>query len=325
MVRRFWPVGRRKLRLRRLRSPTSSNCPWTAQQSETIVQFSDGNTHDTLAIRRSNVKVVQFSDPASGIAFEPPASITVENITPFLPGDTIAYLRLADGERRFPFRPISSSLFLIGQGPGCDLRLGLPEMPAIHSAIQIHKGMAEIVRIASDPELLVNGDPVSKCKLQEGDLIEIGDVRLAYFPCSAAGSIAAEKPADLKSMNALELVDGMQSDLRLISSEASGTSRLGDLLKAAQQAVDACHFADTIRFSDYVTDSAESEGDHVDRLQEQSVSRLTAIETRLDEICHVLEQVVNQQQLIATALQCVAERIDDLRANPQSGSLRASA
>lgn len=290
-----------------------------------IVQFSDCNTHDTLAIGRSNMKVVQPSDPASGGIFEPPASVTVENITPFLPGDTVAYLRLADGERRFPFRPISSNLFLIGQGPGCDLRLGLAEIPAIHSAIQIHKGMAEIVRIASEPELLINGEPVSKCRLQEGDLIEIGDVRLAYFPCSSAVGVAADTSSNPSAMSALQLVKGLQSELRLISSEASGTDRLGDLLKAAQQAVDACQFSDTIRFADYAPTPAEPEDDKVSRMHEQSVARLTAMETRLDEICHVLEQVVNQQQLIATALQCVAERIDDLRANPQPGSLRASA
>ena len=126
-------------------------------------------------------------------------------------------------------------------------------------------------------------------------------------------------------MTALQVVEGLQCELRLISSETSGTSRLGDLLKAAQQAVDACQFAETIRFSDYVDTPAESGDDKASRLHEQSVARLTAMETRLDEICHVLEQVVHQQQLIATALQCVAERIDEIRANPQAGSLRASA
>lgn len=290
-----------------------------------IVQFSDCSTHAAPTIGRSNTKVVQTSDPASGRTFEPTASGTVENITPFLPGDTVAYLRLADGDRRFPFRPISSSLFLIGQGPGCDLRLGLTEMPAIHSAIQIQKGMAEIVRIASAPELLINGESVSKCKLHEGDLIEIGDVRLAYFPCSAANGVVTETAADPAAMSAVQLVEGLQAELRMINSVSSGTSRLGDLLKAAQQAVDSCQFADTIRFSDYLATPAESEDDKFSRFHEQSVARLTAMETRLDEICHVLEQVVHQQQLIATALQCIAERIDDLRANPQPGSLRASA
>ena len=72
----------------------------------------------------------------------------MEDITPFLPGDTVAYLRLADGERRFPFRPIATGLFLIGQGPGCDLRLGVPDIPSIHSALHMEKSSGEIVRIA---------------------------------------------------------------------------------------------------------------------------------------------------------------------------------
>ena len=61
----------------------------------------------------------------------------MEDITPFLPGDTVAFLRIADDDRPFPFRPVSAGLFLIGQGAGCDLRLGHDEMPGLHSVIQL--------------------------------------------------------------------------------------------------------------------------------------------------------------------------------------------
>ena len=56
------------------------------------------------------------------------------------------------------------------------------------------------------------------------------------------------------------------------------------------------------------------------------LTRLQSHESRLNDVCHVLEQVVKQQQLIATALQCLAERIDELKAgSAQTGSRRASA
>ncbi len=251
-------------------------------------------------------------------------SIVVQDITPFLPGDTIAYLRLADGDRRFPFRPISSQLFLIGQGPSCDLRLGSPEMPAIHTAIQVGKDAAEIVQIAQEPPLLLNGEAVQKATLHHGDLIEIGDVSVAFMLCAESAAVVPESTFNPASMATRQLVEGLESQLRLISAEEDRRDRFGDLLKAAQQAVEACQFAQTIRFADYAP-SANPVGDSSAENQELILTRLLSVETRLDEICNVMEQVVHQQQLIATALQCVAERVDDLRLNAEPGALRASA
>jgi len=251
-------------------------------------------------------------------------SIVVQDITPFLPGDTIAYLRLADGDRRFPFRPISSQLFLIGQGPSCDLRLGSHEMPAIHTAIQMGKDAAEIVQIAPEPPLLLNGEAIQKATLHHGDLIEIGDVSVAYMLCEESAAFVPESTFDPASMATRQLVEGLESQLKLISAEEDRRDRIGDLLKAAQQAVEACQFAQTIRFSDYAP-PANPVGDPSAENRELILTRLHSVETRLDEICNVLEQVVHQQQLIATALQCVVERVDDLRSNSQPGALRASA
>jgi len=253
-------------------------------------------------------------------------SIVVQDITPFLPGDTIAYLRLADEDRRFPFRPISSQVFLIGQGPGCDLRLGSAGMAAVHTAIQLGKDSAEIVQIAAKPSLLLNGEAVQKASLHHGDLIEIGDVSLAFFRCEEAADVISESPVEPASLNARQIIEGIESQQRLISSKENRRDRLGDLLKAAQQAVEACQFAQTIRFADYA--HAAEANPTVDRSAENQdliLVRLDTVETRLEEICNVLEQVVQQQQLIATALQCFVERIDDLRDGHQLGTLRASA
>ncbi len=249
----------------------------------------------------------------------------MEDITPFLPGDTVAYLRLADGERRFPFRPVATGLFLIGQGPGCDLRLGVPDIPSIHSALHMEKSSGEIVRIAEWPSLLVNGESVERTALHHGDLIEIGDVRLLFFLCEAQSADSFGSPQPAAELNAGQLVAGLEAELQLLSAEDSGTDRIHDLIKAAHQAVDACQFAQTIRFADY----AAQKTDVVESSQSQNhdliLTRLAAQETRLDEICNVLEQVVNQQQMIATALQCVVERLNDFQANSPPGTLRASA
>lgn len=248
----------------------------------------------------------------------------MQEITPFLPGDTVAYLRLADEERKFPFRPISSGLFLIGQGPGCDLRLGLEEMPPIHSAIQMSDSGAELTKIAESPELLVNGESVNHLFLEHGDLIEVGDVRLAFFLCNHTAANAAERPIEHSKLSARQLIDGLEFELDLLDADSNRTGRISELLKAAQQAVDACQFAQTIRFSDYASKKAAPETPQSDSYL-QVLNRLSSQETRLDEICNVLEQVVHQQQMIATALQCVVERLDDMRSGAQPGSMRASA
>ncbi len=253
----------------------------------------------------------------------------MQEITPFLPGDTVAYLRLADAERKFPFRPISSGLFLIGQGPGCDLRLGLEEMPPIHSAIQMSDSGAELTKIAESPELLVNGEPVFHLFLEHGDLIEVGGVRLAFFLCNHSAAIAVERPIEHSKLSARQLIDGLEFELDLLDADSNRTGRISELLKAAQQAVDACQFAQTIRFADYAAKKAAPEAAPEAAPQSDSyvqvLNRLSSQETRLDEICNVLEQVVHQQQMIATALQCVVERLDDMRSGAQPGSMRASA
>jgi hypothetical protein len=249
----------------------------------------------------------------------------VQEITPFLPGDTVAYLRLADEERKFPFRPISPGLFLIGQGPGCDLRLGLEEMPPIHSAIQMSESGAELTKIAESPELFVNGEPVDHLFLEHGDLIEVGDVRLAFFLCNHSAANAAERPIEHSKLSARQLIDGLEFELDLLDADSNRTGRISDLLKAAQQAVDACQFAQTIRFADYASQKAAPETPPQSDSYLQVLNRLSSQETRLDEICNVLEQVVHQQQMIATALQCVVERLDDMRSGVQPGSMRASA
>ena len=249
----------------------------------------------------------------------------MQEITPFLPGDTVAYLRLADEERKFPFRPISPGLFLIGQGPGCDLRLGLEEMPPIHSAIQMSESGAELTKIAESPELFVNGEPVDHLFLEHGDLIEVGDVRLAFFRCNHSAANAAERPIEHSKLSARQLIDGLEFELDLLDADSNRTGRISDLLKAAQHAVDACQFAQTIRFADYASQKAAPETPPQSDSYLQVLNRLSSQETRLDEICNVLEQVVHQQQMIATALQCVVERLDDMRSGVQPGSMRASA
>lgn len=250
----------------------------------------------------------------------------MEDITPFLPGDTVAYLRIADGNRRFPFRPVSSGMFLIGQGPSCDLRLGMSGIPSIHSVIQLNAESAEITRIADRPELIINGEAVERSQLCHGDVVEIGDVRLAFHRCHSPAVAASPAQNDGTSVSeAHGIVANLESEIALITSADSGLEQIQELLKAANMAAGSGLFAETLRFADYAADHDALLNSPDDAIRQLILTKLKAQEHRLDEVCHVLDQIVQQQQLIATSLKCVVDRLDDLRTVSQTGPLRASA
>ena len=51
-----------------------------------------------------------------------------------------------------------------------------------------------------------------------------------------------------------------------------------------------------------------------DREQLQEIAaKVKQHESRLSDVCHVLEQIVSQQQIMTTALQSVADRLTELR------------
>ena len=278
------------------------------------------------SIRQCAAYVVRRCQTCGGGAASIESSV-VDDITPFLPGDTVAFLRIADDDRPFPFRPVSAGLFLIGQGAGCDLRLGHDEMPALHSVIQLSENAADVNCVAEHPSLFVNGEHVKRAHLGDGDLIEIGDVRLVFQFCRPQAT-AAEPQSILKPAAAVEFVDAMESELSLIDAlQLSGTEGIHELLKAAHDAVEGLESTRTIRFSDYSAPAEEEQSALANvAFGPLILTRLQSHESRLNDVCHVLEQVVKQQQLIATALQCLAERIDELKAgSAQTGSRRASA
>lgn len=250
----------------------------------------------------------------------------MEEITPFLPGDTVAYLRIADDSRRFPFRPVPNGMFLIGQGPSCDLRLGMPGIPSIHSVIQLDAESAEITRVADQPELVINGEVVERSQLHHGDVVEIGEVRLAFHWCDhPAVNALPVQPERVGDLDARETVARLESEIALIGTADSGRERIQDLLRAVQMAVGNGQFVETLRFADYAAENHASVNSSEDATQRLILAKLKFQEHRLNEVCHVLEQIVQQQQLIATSLQCVVDRLDDLRTVSQTGTLRASA
>jgi len=75
--------------------------------------------------------------------------------------------------RRFPFR--------LGRGPAADLPLPAPGVWERHAEIHCHRGGS--LELASHPEAVtgLNGQRVQRAVLRNGDVIELGSVRLQFW------------------------------------------------------------------------------------------------------------------------------------------------
>ncbi|RLT22657.1 MAG: hypothetical protein DWI29_00375 [Planctomycetota bacterium] len=255
--------------------------------------------------------------------------MAVENIIKFLPRDAVAFLRLADNDARFPIRPISEGTFLIGHGSACDLRLGDHEVPALHSILRVTRQSASITLMAELPELFVNGESVQRAGLLDGDIVEIGDVRLVFRfvsenalpePESAAtldsglNEENAEHDSDLiQELSAPELVTGLEHEFQLLNElQASNADSMDRLLNAARKSIEGASIK--LAALPLRVIGVEERFVAADREQLQEIAaKVKQQESRLGDVCHVLEQIVSQQQIMTTALQSVADRLTELR------------
>lgn len=125
-------------------------------------------------------------------------------------------LEITRGRTRFPLRPVAGERFLIGAAVTCDLRLGGPLMPALHSIIHTADGCSELDAISAVPALKINGVTVDHAYLNNGDRIEIGDVELtarlvAQAEFTARGTphrlAVPDSPAALEELSTSELLE----------------------------------------------------------------------------------------------------------------------
>lgn len=125
-------------------------------------------------------------------------------------------LEITRGRTRFPLRPVAGERFLIGAAVTCDLRLGGPLMPALHSIIHTADGCSELDAISAVPALKINGVTVDHAYLNDGDRIEIGDVELtarlvAQAEFTARGTpprlAVPDSPAALEELSTSELLE----------------------------------------------------------------------------------------------------------------------
>jgi len=267
--------------------------------------------------------------------------MAVENIIKFLPRDAVAFLRIADSDARFPIRPISEGSFLIGHGSACDLRLGDHEVPALHSILRVTRTSASITLMAERPELFVNGESVPRAVLLDGDLVEIADVRVVFrfvneesmpesLPTAVSAAQDDHSAIELEKVEELtvpDLVTGLEIEFELLRDlQNTSTETMDLLINAARRSAEGASIKLAPPSLRLVGQEERFEAADREKLQEIA-SRVKQQESRLGDVCHVLEQIVSQQQIMTTALQTMADRLTELR-NSATGELatrRASA
>lgn len=183
------------------------------------------------------------------------------------------WVEIVRGRTSFPHRPVRGDRFLIGAGSQCDLQLGGPEIPMLHSLIVVHPRGVTLEAFAPTPDLLVNGEKRRSVTLRHHDRVEIGRVELRFhnpaevapLPTQLDGvpdevpvddpsladpiALTAEELTDLTettsagdmTLDALveRLEEERQAAQELADRRASGAAALLDAIRRAGEADDA--------------------------------------------------------------------------------------
>ena len=123
-------------------------------------------------------------------------------------------------------------------------------------------------------------------------------------------SSETESPGELSTM---DLITGLDAEFQLLNDlQSTNTESMDRLLKAARAAVDGASIK--LAPPPLRVVGIEERFAAADRQQLQEIAaKVRQQESRLGDVCHVLEQIVSQQQIMTTALQSVADRLTELR------------
>lgn len=255
----------------------------------------------------------------------------MSDVVDFLPQDAVAFLRLADGESRFPVRPIREGDFLVGSGMDCDLRLGDGILPPLHSVLRVTQSRASWTRLVRNPELVINGESVQQADVNDGDVIEIGPFRMLFRFAEAQSENAVQallaadagciRPEQISAMSAPQIVDALQAEIAMLNSfNRTAQEALIELIAAADRLAETSSGTGSVPLTTPAGSSShghQSENDLLRVIQAQA--------DRIETISEVLEHVVRQQRVMTDVLHGLTGRIAEFAAVTTPNVRRASA
>jgi predicted component of type VI protein secretion system len=172
---------------------------------------------------------------------------------------------------------VNGRRFLIGAGSNCQLQLGGPDIPILHSILLVEPEGAHIDSVVAAPQLLVNGHPQRSADLQDGDVFSIGKFEFrVHVPQGAVAqrtavrcdAVAAEPPVRLENLTAAELAAQIEHEERLVHEFEAGRLNGARALLAAARARAAAPESETAR-----ADHADAAAAAIDRYPAAPVAR----------------------------------------------------
>lgn len=233
------------------------------------------------------------------------------------------YLEIVKGSTQFPNRPIYEGAFLIGSGSNCDLRIGGPDTPVVHSVVRAEDGDVHIESLSRKPVLRVNGTPCERIELANGDRIQIGSIQMiAKFQLAAVAPALAVSPdpaeEDISRLPADRLIELLERDLALVEehdlNESAGAERL---LEAAKRAGTTPHMVEEdVQIVDPDEDLRDDHAEAeqlilaLNRIADDLNTRVDHIQKKEEVYSEAAEDLLAMQNRFATLLERVLERLD---------------
>lgn len=230
-----------------------------------------------------------------------------------LPNDAVAWLRLAEGDSRFPVQAIPLGDFLIGSRADCDMCLGDGVLPPLHSVIRITETTASWTAMVRTPILFVNGQSVTHTPLYDGDLVEIGPFRMTFRLTEMRAErerqrllhqeMASELAADtIVHLQPEQLVDAMQAEMEQLELlDRSTLDGLSELFSAASREASASS-------APAVTNTAEPFDLISDHLRRQ--------QAKLEAMSEAVDHIVQQQRIMTEILHNLTQQVSALSTKP---------
>jgi len=247
------------------------------------------------------------------------------------PDDTVGYFRIASKTGgREPIEPVALGEFLIGSAAHCHLRFGDWKIPDVHTILSVDRDIVLLHAAVAEPPVFVNGVAETECRLEDGDLLELGDYRLLFRLAASENRITLDeevfaaspdspKDAAVKSVKTAEqVVEQLEEQIQLVEELAhSPNDGIVELLKAV---ADSQQPASTTG-----TPSTATGGDELQQVTSLIQKHHDASRIRLESLTEVLNNVVSQQKMIADTLQVLSDRVQSLDSGNSYQQRRASA